>query len=155
MEKNNLLALTGFIVLCLAVGGISGYFTAAGVGTWFDSLIKPSINPPKWVFGPVWTLLYFLMAIAGYLVWLRVGMWNAAMGLFFIQLALNFAWSFIFFNAHQLGFALVEIVVLWLAIAATIWNFASIDMRAAWLLSPYIAWVSFATVLNASFWRLN
>jgi len=155
MKKNDVLALVGFVALCLAVGGASGYFTAAGVGTWFDGLNKPNFNPPKWVFGPVWTTLYLLMSIAAFLVWRRVGFWTSAIALFFVQLTLNFFWSFIFFKAHLLGLALLDIIAMWLAIAATIWAFSKIDRRAAWLLAPYLAWVSFAGVLNAAFWRLN
>ena len=152
---NDFLALAGFVLLCLAVGGLSGYFTAAGVGGWFDGLTKPSFNPPKWVFGPVWTLLYVMMAVSAYLVWRQVGFWNWAIGMFILQLALNFAWSFIFFNAHRIGLALVDIVALWLMIAATIFTFSKIDSLASWMLLPYLAWVSFASLLNASFWRLN
>ena len=155
MSSKDILALGGFVIFCLAVGGVSGYFTAAGVGTWFDSLVKPSFNPPKWVFGPVWTLLYAMMGVAAFLVWRQTGLWNGVMALFFFQLALNFAWSFIFFNAHRLDLALIDIAILWEAIAATIWAFMGIDSRAAWLLVPYLAWVSFASALNFSFWRLN
>jgi tryptophan-rich sensory protein len=154
MSKETL-ALAGFVIACLAVGGISGYFTAAGVGVWYDGLVKPSFQPPKWLFGPVWTLLYILMAVAAWLVWKQAGLWNTTMALFALQLALNFAWSFIFFSAHRIGLALVDIVLLWLMLAGTIAAFAPIDARAAWLLFPYLAWVSFAAVLNASIWRLN
>jgi len=148
-------ALAGFVILCLAVGGSSGYFTAAGVGAWYDGLVKPSFQPPKWLFGPVWTVLYILMAVAAWFVWREAGLMNGAMALFALQLLLNFAWSFIFFSAHRIGLALADIAALWLALAATIYAFALVDVRAAWLLAPYIAWVSFASVLNLAVWRLN
>ena len=154
MNKDTL-ALIGFVVACLAVGGVSGWFTAAGVGEWYDGLVKPSFQPPKWLFGPVWTVLYILMAVAAWLIWKQIGFWNTAMGLFGLQLALNFAWSFLFFSAQRMGFALVDIVALWLALVATVVTFAPVDPRAAWLLAPYIAWVSFATLLNTAIWRLN
>ncbi|MBG1232669.1 TspO/MBR family protein [Aestuariivirga litoralis] len=155
MNKQDWIALLGFVFMCLAVGGISGYFTAAGVGEWFDGLRKPFFNPPKWVFGPVWTLLYLMMGVAAFLVWRQVGFWHLAIGLFFVQLALNFAWSFIFFSAHRIGVALTDIILLWLAIVATIFVFAPLSAAAAWLLAPYLLWVTFASLLNASIWRLN
>ena len=155
MSISSILALLGFLILCLGVGGFSGYFTATGVKTWYPNLEKPSFNPPNSIFGPVWTLLYIMMAVAAWRVWSAGSDTTFALVLFAVQLALNFAWSFIFFNAHRLGMALADIVLLWLAIAATIAAFAFIDSLAAWLLAPYIAWVSFATLLNASIWRLN
>ncbi|MDE2385789.1 MAG: tryptophan-rich sensory protein [Alphaproteobacteria bacterium] len=155
MNTTETWALLGFVALCLGVGGVSGYFTAAGVGAWYDGLKKPAFQPPKWLFGPVWTVLYLAMAIAAWLVWRQAGLWSAALGLFGLQLALNFAWSFIFFTAHRLGLALIDLIALWITVAATIGAFSAYDHWAAALLVPYLAWLSFAALLNASVWRLN
>jgi len=145
------------LLITLAVGGIAGFATATAIGTWYTTLNKPFFNPPNWLFAPAWTTLYILMGVALYLVWRLPAspMRNKAMTTFFAQLALNFAWSFIFFGAHQIGFALVEIMLLWLAILITINQFAKLQKTAALLLVPYILWVSFATVLNFSIWHLN
>jgi tryptophan-rich sensory protein len=123
----------------LIVGGLSGFATSSGVETWFPTLVKPAFNPPSWVFGPVWTVLYVLMGVAAFLVW------NALNGL----------WSILFFGMQSPGLAFMEIIVLWLAIAATIGTFWRVTQPAAWLLLPYLAWVSFAAVLNGSIWMLN
>lgn len=155
MSAQELIAFLFFVFVCFAVAGISGLFMAEGVGAWYDHLRKPRFNPPKWIFGPVWTLLYLMMGVAGFLAWREVGFWHVAMLLFFVQLALNFAWSFVFFSAHRIGLALADILVLWLSILVTLVAFAQISMPAALLLAPYLAWVSFAGVLNASIWRLN
>lgn len=155
MQTQNLAALAGFVVLCLAVGGVAGFATMGGVTGWYQTLTKPSFNPPNWLFGPVWTVLYVLMAVAAWLVWRKVGLGAPAMIFFFLQLLLNFAWSFIFFRAHATGWALADITVLWITIVATMVAFVQIDTAAAWLLAPYLAWVSFASLLNASIWRLN
>jgi tryptophan-rich sensory protein len=148
-------ALVGFLVLTLAVGAIAGVATSTSVTGWYATLAKPAFNPPNWVFGPVWTTLYVLMAVAAWRVYRIVGWRPPAMVLFFAQLALNFAWSFIFFTAHQLGAALIEMIVMLAAIVATTAVFWRIDRFAGALLLPYIAWVSFAGVLNASLWQLN
>ncbi len=145
------LVLAGLLVLCLAVGSGAGYLTAQSVVTWFPTLVKPSFNPPSWLFAPVWTTLYIMMAVAAWLVWLRKG----SLILFYVQLALNFAWSLLFFGLHSPAMALVDIVALWIAIFLTLVSFWKIDRRAGWLLVPYLAWVSFASVLNASIWWLN
>jgi translocator protein len=126
-------------------------------GAWYDGLHKPPWNPPDWVFGPVWTVLYILMGVAAWLVWKTSG-WDRARGalsLYLIQVALNAAWSWIFFGLQRPGLALAEIVVLWLAIGATLLAFRRHVPLAAWLLAPYLAWVTFAAVLNLSLWRLN
>jgi translocator protein len=145
------LVLIGLLVLCLAVGAGAGFLTAQSVVTWFPTLVKPSFNPPAWVFAPVWTTLYIMMALAAWLVWLRKG----SLVLFYVQLALNFAWSLLFFGLHSPALALVDIVALWVAILLTLLAFWKVDRRAGWLLVPYLAWVSFASVLNASIWWLN
>ncbi len=148
----------------LVLGGLLALsFGAAAIGTpfipgdWYAALAKPSWNPPSWVFGPVWMLLYTLMAVAAWLVWQRGegGARRLALGLYAVQLALNAAWTPLFFGLHLLGVAFVEILLLWLAIAATIAAFHRVHRLAAWLLVPYLAWVSFAAVLNFTLWRLN
>jgi tryptophan-rich sensory protein len=151
------ISLIGWMVLCFAVGGVAGAGTGGDVNGWYRTLARPSFAPPDWIFGPVWTLLYAMMAVA---VW-RVGLSAASplrtwsITLFLAQLALNFAWPWIFFRFHALGAGLIEIVVLWLAIVATISVFGRISPLAAWLMAPYLAWVTFATALNAGFWKLN
>lgn len=149
--------LLTWLGLCFAVAGVSGSWTASEIPGWYRTLARPSIAPPNWVFGPVWTLLYAMMAIAAWQVsqttpsTLRT--WG--IGLFLVQLALNLAWSFLFFRCHDLGAALAEIVALWAAIGATTLVFGRVAPSAAWLMAPYWAWVSFAAVLNAAYWWLN
>ncbi|GAB4091668.1 TspO/MBR family protein [Flaviaesturariibacter terrae] len=140
------------------VGGTAGFFTVTGVGTWYQRIQRPAWNPPNWVFGPVWTLLYVLMGIALYLVWRGPGsnpQKRRAITFWSIQLAANFLWSFLFFNQHRIGLALLDLAVLWLLILLTIFSFARINKTAAWLLVPYISWVTFAGILNYSIWMLN
>ena len=146
------------IAIPLAVGAIAGAFTSSSVAGWFTTINKPSFNPPNWVFAPVWTTLYILMGIGYFLIWNRAadaGLKRAATWLFFIQLGLNFLWSFIFFYAHQPGWAMLDIALLWVFILLTIFAFGKISAVAAWLLVPYICWVSFASILNFAIWRLN
>ena len=145
------------LLITLAVGGIAGYYTASSIGTWYAGLNKPSFNPPNWIFGPVWTILYILMGIALYYVWsLPVSKSrNIALIIFFVQLALNFIWSIIFFNLHQMGWAFIDIILLLCFIAATMFLFNQLSKPAAWLLLPYLLWVSFALVLNFALWQLN
>ena len=154
---NNVSKLIISIALPLLVGFTSGFFTETGEGSWYKTIQKPSWNPPGWVFGPVWTTLYLLMGIAFYLVWKDKASdkRRTAILLFAGQLLLNFFWSFIFFRLQQPGWAFVEIAVLWIAILLTIFSFASINKIAAWLLVPYISWVSFAAILNYTIWVLN
>lgn len=124
---------------------------------WFRGLTKPRFNPPSWIFAPVWTLLYLLMAIAAWLVWRHDG-WarqSYPLSLYLLQLALNAAWTPLFFGAHRIGLALIEIALQWCAIAATLLAFAHVDPVAGWLFAPYLAWVSFAVVLNFEFWCGN
>ena len=130
--------------------------TERGVREWYPELRKPSGTPPAWVFGPVWTTLYVLMAVSAWLVWYQYG-WGAraALLIFFAQVALNAAWSGIFFGARQPGLAAAEILVLWLAIAYNIFVFYSLSAVAALLLVPYLLWVTYASYLNFSIWRLN
>lgn len=151
------LALLGFVVLCLAVAAAGGAVTASSVGTWYAALAKPSFNPPNWVFAPVWTALYLMMAFAAWRVWRRRGAGDArlALGVWALQLALNLCWSLVFFGARLIGAALVEVAVLFAAILATALLFWPIDRVAGALLVPYAAWVAFAALLNAALWRLN
>jgi benzodiazapine receptor len=146
--------LIGWILLCFASPALA---IGSGPGEWYAQLNKPSWNPPNWIFGPVWTALYLMMGVSAWRVW-RKGALGASLlplGLFLFQLALNAAWTPVFFGLHQMGLALAIILVLWGAIAATLWAFQSRDRVAAALLVPYLAWVSFATLLNATLWRLN
>lgn len=149
--------LVSWMLLSFAVAGVSGSMTAKEIPTWYRTLIRPSIAPPNWVFGPVWMLLYALMAIAAWEISLLPPSPSrtTALVLFAVQLALNFVWSFIFFHWHQIGWALLEISVLWIAILITTLAFAQVSIAAAWLMTPYLAWVTFASILNAAFWQLN
>ena len=155
MMQNRWVILCGFILLCLAVGGVSGAITPRAILEWYPTLNKPPFNPPNWVFGPVWTVLYVMMAVAAWRAWAKGAKVNGALGWFYVQLALNFLWTFLFFGAHAIGAAFIEIVLLWASIAVTGIKFWKIDHTAGWLMAPYLAWVSFATLLNASFWWLN
>jgi tryptophan-rich sensory protein len=148
------LALIGWLLACFAAAAFGGLFMP---GEWYASLKKPSWNPPGWVFGPVWAALYTMMAVAAWLVWRRGGFaaQRRSLGVFLVQLALNAAWTPLFFGLHQPGLAFAEIVLLWLAIVATITVFRPVSSAAAWLLAPYLAWVSFAATLNFTLWRLN
>ncbi len=135
---------------------IGGIFTAYSVSTWYVSLVKPSFNPPSWVFGPVWTILYLMMGIALYLVWKRKAKDKLPAYTFFgVQLFLNALWSVFFFGLRMPLLALIEIIFLWAAIIMTIVYFYRIDKKAAYLLIPYILWVSFAAVLNFFISYLN
>ncbi|WZO96495.1 TspO/MBR family protein [Isosphaeraceae bacterium EP7] len=154
----DLIALAVSLLICFAAAGLGSAWTLESIPTWYAGIRKPSWNPPNSIFGPVWTALYFLMAVSASIIWRREG-WSrtgmVALGLFSIQLALNVAWSGLFFGLHRPDLAFVDIVLLWLAIAATIARFAPISRPAAALLVPYLAWVSFAGVLNLTIWRLN
>jgi tryptophan-rich sensory protein len=146
------------IVLCEAVGVVGGLFTASSVSTWYATLARPSFNPPNWVFGPAWTLLYLLMGISLYIVWQHRGEMRKkrrAIILFLIQLGLNAAWSLIFFGLRSPLWAFADIMVLWVLILVTVVSFWKISRPAALLLIPYLLWVSFAAVLNYSIWNLN
>ncbi len=153
--KNPIFVLIGFVVLCLAVGSVAGFLTASSVATWYVTLVKPGFNPPNWLFAPVWTLLYLMMAVAAWQAWRKGARLNGALGWFYAQLFLNFMWTFLFFNQHALLLALVEIGLMWIFIAITMVKFWRIAPIAGWLLVPYLAWVSFASLLNASLWWLN
>lgn len=151
------IGLVIILFVCLGAGGLGAFATTSEITGWYRTITKPSWNPPDWVFGPVWTTLYVLMAIAAWLVWKPNGFRAAAtpLTLFGLQLGLNCAWSFIFFGMHEPGWAFGEILLMWLAIVATMVTFNSHSKLAVCLLSPYLAWVSFASVLNFTIWRLN
>lgn len=142
------------MLLCFAGSAVGALFMP---GEWYAALNKPAWNPPGWIFGPVWTALYAMMALAAWLVWQQGGfaVQRRPLGLFLLQLALNALWTPLFFGLHQPGLAFVGIILLWLAILATLLTFWRVSRAAAWLLVPYLAWVSFATVLNGTIWRLN
>jgi benzodiazapine receptor len=148
-----------FVATCLAVNYLSGTVTRSSVTTWFPTLIKPSFNPPAWVFAPVWSFLYIIMGVAAGRVWSHIDFKREevrnALIFFIIQLTLNAAWSLVFFGLKNPLLALIEIVLLWLMIYETYIKFAKIDKIAGYLFIPYLLWVSFATVLNASIWWLN
>lgn len=150
----NGLVLAGFVVLCLAVGALGGWATAQSVAEWYPTLAKPSWTPPPWLFAPVWTVLYILMGVSAWLVW-KTGDAKVPMLLFGAQLLLNLAWSFLFFGARSPGLALIDIAALWIAIAAMIFAYAFRSRLAAFLMVPYLAWVSFAMALNAAIFMLN
>jgi tryptophan-rich sensory protein len=155
---NKFFKLAIAVVVAEAAGIIGAVFTAPAIPVWYATLVKPAFNPPAWVFGPVWTTLFLLMGIAAFLVWqkgLKKKQVRVALLLFVLQLGLNTLWSIIFFGLRSPGGALIEIVFLWLAIAATIAAFYKISKPAAWLMVPYIMWVSFAAFLNYSIWIVN
>lgn len=146
------------IFICLFAGVIGSIFTNPSIPVWYGGLNKPPFNPPNWIFGPVWTILYILMGISAYLIYEK-GLKNkrvrSALIIFGVQLLLNSLWSIIFFGWHLLLLAFLELVLLWAAIILSIISFNRISRTAAYLLIPYILWVSFAAVLNLSIWLLN
>ncbi len=156
---NKITRILTVVVTCLAIGYFSGMVTRSSIATWYPTLIKPGFNPPNWIFAPVWSMLYVMMGVAAGLVWNRIESEKEAVKkalLFFaIQLALNALWSFLFFGLMNPMLAGLEIIILWLMIYETYLQFAKINKIAGYLLLPYLAWVSFATVLNASIWWLN
>ncbi|MBB3802156.1 tryptophan-rich sensory protein [Xanthomonas arboricola] len=155
-KKSQWFGLLGWLALCYAVAGL-GALASIQAASFYAELQRPAWAPPGWLFGPVWTALYGMMAVAVWLVWRRGG-WAGArsvLGLFLVQLALNGLWSWLFFAWHMGAWAFADIVLLWLTLAATIGVFAKRNSVAAWLLVPYLAWVSFAAALNYSVWQLN
>ena len=158
LQASHIVSLVVAIAIPLVVGGLGGIATASSIPTWYQGHNKPAWNPPNWVFGPVWTLLYLLMGVASWLIWRRG--WDnpqvqAALGLFGIQLLLNLFWSLIFFGLRSPGWALLEIVVLWGFMLATMVQFYRLESTAGLLLIPYQLWVTFAAALNAAVWQLN
>ncbi|WP_394776373.1 TspO/MBR family protein [Flavobacterium sp.] len=147
------------LVICLMVGYSASTVTRPSVETWYPTIIKPVFNPPNWIFMPMWTLLYILMAVAAGLVWDKIKEQNEevkkALGFFLIQLTLNAIWSYLFFGLKNPMLALIEIALLWLMIYETYLKFVKTNKTAGYLLIPYMAWVAFAAILNASIWWLN
>lgn len=158
ITSNRFLRLVICIAVVALVAAVGSYFTAPAIPAWYANLAKPPYAPPNWLFGPVWTLLYLMMGIAAFLVWDR-GLERRnvrfALVVFAIQLALNSLWSAIFFGLRFPLGAFIEVIILWLAILATIMLFSRISRPAAWLLVPYIFWVSFAAFLNFGIWQAN
>ncbi len=153
----DVVALALFVALCLGIGALGAAVTATSVDGWYAGLAKPSFNPPDAVFGPVWTVLYILMATAAWRVW-RAADRETTRGpltLFALQLALNLGWTVVFFGLQKIGAAVATIVVLDVAVLVTTLAFRTIDRPAALMMVPYLAWVAFATVLNVAIWRVN
>jgi len=159
MKLNKITKIVVALIICLMVGYSASMVTRPSVETWYPTIIKPRFNPPNWIFMPVWTLLYILMAVAAGLVWDKIKEQNqevkVALGFFLIQLTLNAIWSYIFFGLKNPMLALIEIALLWLMIYETYLKFTKINKTAGYLLIPYMAWVAFAGILNASIWWLN
>lgn len=139
------------IGVCLTAGFVGSLVTAPAINSWYSYLNQPVFAPPNWIFAPVWTILYILMGISLYVAWIH----HARLTWFWIQLVLNANWSLVFFGLHSLGLALLNIIVLWFSIAMAIKGFRRKSDFAAWLLVPYLAWVTFAAYLNWAIWKLN
>jgi tryptophan-rich sensory protein len=155
--KHPWIGLIVLLVICFAAAGVGGAVTTPKIPGWYANLAKPSWNPPNWIFGPVWSALYFGMAVAAWLVWRQGGLAGARLPLvlFGVQLLLNVLWSCLFFGLQNPGLAFVEVLLLWASIAATTIVFWQRSRVAGALFVPYLAWVSFASVLNFAVWRLN
>ncbi|SDX02683.1 TspO/MBR family protein [Flavobacterium degerlachei] len=156
---NKITKILTVVVTCLAIGYFSGNSTRSAILDWYPALVKPIFNPPNWIFAPVWSMLYIMMGIAAGLVWDRIESntetVKKALVFFAVQLALNALWSYLFFGLNNPMLALLEIVILWLMIYETYVQFGKINKIAGYLFIPYLLWVSFAMVLNASIWWLN
>lgn len=151
-------SIASLVVFVLAVAGAASFGGMFMPGEWYAGLNRPALNPPGWVFGPVWSVLYVMIAVSGWRVWRTEGagrLRSLGLVVFFVQLVLNALWSWIFFGLHALGWALVEIAALNLTIAAMIVIFWRVNRPAAWLLVPYWLWVSFASYLTWGYWKLN
>ncbi len=153
----NSIALIVFVVICLLVGAMGGVITASSVDTWYQTLQKPVFNPPDWLFAPVWSTLYLMMAVAGWRVWKRVGLTagRRAFLVYGLQLVLNLVWSYLFFGIQRIDLALIEIVILLTVIIINMVMFWRIDRLAGILFIPYVLWVFFAQLLNFSLLMLN
>lgn len=144
------------ILLPQMAGAIGSFFTIQAIPTWYALLNKPSFSPPNWIFAPVWLALYLMMGISLYINWTsKKKMAKSNVRLFFIHLFFNFIWTPVFFGAKNLGLALVIIVVIWILIVEMIRRFWSVNKAASLILIPYLLWVSFATLLNFTLWRIN
>ena len=152
--------LIGFVLGAEIIGNIGSLATFSQITTWYATLTKPAFQPPNWLFGPVWTILFALMGMSLYLVWSQrtertAVQVDSAVKIFAVQFALNVLWSFLFFGFHETYLAFLEIIILWVAIVATIVQFRRILPTASWLLLPYLAWVTFASILNFAVSNLN
>lgn len=149
------LGLAGWVGICFVAAALGG--AATDTGAWYASLAKPAWNPPRWVFGPVWTVLYALMGVAAWRVWKARGFAGArgALALFGVQLVLNVLWSVLFFGMRRPDLALVDVLLLWIAVLATLVAFWRVRRVAGWMLAPYLAWVTFAAALNYAIVRMN
>jgi benzodiazapine receptor len=152
MSHSPLLVFLGFVAICFLAASSGGFFRP---GEWYEGLRKPWWRPPKWLFAPAWSVLYFTIAVSGWLVWRRAGFASETFGIYLISLCFNAAWSACFFGLRRMDIAFVDVILMWLSIAATIYVFYPIEMRAALLLVPYLCWVSFAGVLNFTIWQMN
>jgi len=154
MDFASIIVLIGFVGACFLAAAAGAAFPP---GDWYERLAKPSWRPPNWLFAPVWTVIYLTIAVSGWLVWRKSGFAGAALPLaiYLLQLVLNAAWTPIFFGLRRPDLAFFEIVILWLSIVVTIATFYSLNAAAAWLLLPYLAWVTFAATLYFGVWRLN
>jgi len=157
LKEINWASLLVCVAIPLVAGTLSGFANVNSINTWYNTLIKPSFNPPNYLFGPVWTILYILMGVSLYIVvqTTKSDLRTTALIIFGLQLALNFSWSFIFFYFQSPAFALIVILALWIAILMMLLYFYKLSPLAAYLQIPYFLWVSFATVLNGSIWYLN
>ena len=158
MKIKNILKLIIAIAICQLIGNIGTIFTISAISTWYVTLQKPSFTPPNWLFGPVWTTLFTLIGISLYLVWNK-GLENknvkSSIFIFFLQLVLNVFWSFLFFGLKFPFYAFIEIIILWIAIAVTIFKFYNVSKKAGLIIIPYLVWVSVALALNYYVWILN
>ena len=158
-DMNKIYKILVMVATCLVIGYFSGMVTRSAITTWYPTLVKPSFNPPNWIFAPVWTMLYIMMGVAAGLVWDRIGQQKEvvknALVFFAVQLVLNALWSFLFFGLKNPMLSGLEIVILWLMIFETYSKFIKINKIAGYLFIPYLLWVSFASVLNANIWWLN
>jgi translocator protein len=154
MDISSIAALISFVGACFLAATTAAAFRA---GDWYEHLAKPSWRPPNWLFPPAWAVLYLSIAVSGWLIWRTAGFSDAVvpLGIYLVQLVLNAAWSPIFFGMRRPDLAFIEIVMLWLSVVASIVAFHSVNAAAAWLLLPYLAWVTFAAALNFTVWRLN
>jgi benzodiazapine receptor len=157
LDRGSWTSFVPFIVVCFTAAAIGAIFTTRSVNTWYVQLRRPEWTPPNWVFGPVWTILYMMMAVSAWLVWRSstLSETGAALALFGMQLVLSFLWSVVFFGLRRIGAAFGEILILWTMIVATAVAFLPISLLAAWLLIPYLLWVMFASYLNFRIWQMN
>lgn len=153
--KHYVLPCLTLVIICLLIAFLSGWVTQSHIDPWFNNLQKPSFNPPAWLFGPVWTILYIMIGISGGIAWKQRQTHKAVWYLFVFQLIFNFAWSFIFFGAQQIGWALVDMTILLISVIVLIVAAWRQQRLISYLLIPYGLWLAFAFVLNSCLWYLN